>query len=69
MTMGKFSSSPEDNRIYFKKLRNLFMEANKLNEIKPLSILSMGMSDDFAVAIEEGSNMVRIGRAIWGLDG
>jgi uncharacterized pyridoxal phosphate-containing UPF0001 family protein len=61
MTMGKFTKNPEENRPYFKKLKNLAQRFN-------LKILSMGMTDDFKVAIAEGSNMVRIGRAIWGIE-
>lgn len=69
MTMGKLIDNPEDNRIYFKRLRQLFEEINHYllkAKFQPLSILSMGMSNDFEVAIEEGANLVRIGRAIWG---
>lgn len=69
MTMGEFTGNPEENRVYFKKLKELFEEVNSyLSTInyRLLTILSMGMTDDFGVAIEEGSMMVRIGRAIWG---
>lgn len=48
------------------QLRPLFARLRKLNQSYGFSELSMGMSDDFEVAIEEGSTMVRIGRAIFG---
>ncbi|MCD6557694.1 MAG: YggS family pyridoxal phosphate-dependent enzyme [Candidatus Aenigmarchaeota archaeon] len=54
---------PEKTRIYFKRMKKLFDEAQK---IKAMNYLSMGMTNDFIIAIEEGSNMVRIGRGIFG---
>jgi len=67
MTMAPFYENPEDCRPYFRKLREL-REEIKAENIKDVEMvyLSMGMSSDFEVAIEEGSNMVRIGRAIFG---
>ncbi|MCS7316201.1 MAG: YggS family pyridoxal phosphate-dependent enzyme [Bryobacterales bacterium] len=59
MTMPPFSEDPEDSRPYFRKLREL-AEAFGLPE------LSMGMSQDFEVAIEEGATHVRIGTALFG---
>jgi uncharacterized pyridoxal phosphate-containing UPF0001 family protein len=50
--------NPED-------VRTMFAEARALSERFGLPELSMGMSDDFEVAVEEGSTMVRIGRAIF----
>lgn len=66
MTIAPIVDKPEEARLYFRKLRDLKDEINALN-IKHLTldILSMGMSDDFEVAIEEGSNMIRLGRAIF----
>ena len=57
----------EEVRPYFRKLRELSKEIKSKN-IKNLKMdyLSMGMTDDFEVAIEEGANMVRIGRGIFG---
>lgn len=60
----------EDEQIlrgYFKKMRKLFVdiEEEKIDN-SSMKILSMGMSDDFAVAIEEGANLVRIGTALFG---
>lgn len=66
MTIASAVINPEDARPYFRKLREL---KDKINVMKvtqqELQILSMGMSDDFAVAIEEGANMIRLGRAIF----
>jgi pyridoxal phosphate enzyme (YggS family) len=64
MTIPPFFEDPEDTKPYFKWLRELFEKAKG----KGLRIheLSMGMSNDFEVAIEEGSTMVRVGRAIFG---
>lgn len=50
---------PEETRQYFRKMKSIFDSSG-------LDFLSMGMTNDFEVAIEEGSNMVRIGRAIFG---
>ncbi len=59
MTIAPLVDNAQKARPYFKKLRELY------DGISGLSVLSMGMSDDFEVALEEGSNMVRIGRAIF----
>jgi pyridoxal phosphate enzyme (YggS family) len=67
MTMAPLYENPEDCRPCFRKLKELVEEV-KAENIKNVEMvyLSMGMSNDFEVAIEEGSNMVRIGRAIFG---
>ncbi len=67
MTMPPFSADPEDSRPYFKKLRELAANVAKEN-ISGVSMkeLSMGMSGDFEVAVEEGATMVRVGTAIFG---
>lgn len=67
MTIAPLSDNSENSRIYFKKLYKLFIDikAKKYHNI-PMEILSMGMSNDFEVAIEEGANLVRIGSAIFG---
>ncbi|WP_333653501.1 YggS family pyridoxal phosphate-dependent enzyme [Dissulfurispira sp.] len=64
MTMPPFFEDAEKARPYFRKLRELREKAEK-QEFK-LPELSMGMSNDFEVAIEEGATMVRIGTAIFG---
>lgn len=67
MTVAPYVENPESNRIYFKKMRELFIDINKefINNIN-MQNLSMGMTNDYAVAIEEGSNMVRIGTGLFG---
>jgi hypothetical protein len=59
MTIAPMAPDPEDVRPYFRQLRQL-AQAHGLPE------LSMGMTDDFEVAIEEGATMIRLGRAIFG---
>jgi len=72
MTVGPYSGNPEDYRPYFAATRQLFdklnelNELNKLNEHNELKYLSMGMSDSYKAAIEEGANLVRIGTKIFG---
>lgn len=64
MTIPPLSTNAEDSRKYFSLMKKLF---DKLSEKKnkKLEYLSMGMSDDYKIAIEESANMVRIGRAIF----
>ena len=64
MTIPPFFEHSEEARPYFRKLRELRDEADSAEY--PLPELSMGMSNDFDVAIEEGATMVRIGTAIFG---
>jgi pyridoxal phosphate enzyme (YggS family) len=67
MTIPPFSDSPETSRPYFRKLRRILEQVN-LGRPAALKLtqLSMGMSSDFEVAIEEGATMVRVGTAIFG---
>jgi pyridoxal phosphate enzyme (YggS family) len=65
MTMPPFTEDPEGARPYFKKLRELRDSLRQSSGFE-LGELSMGMSNDFEVAIEEGSTMVRIGTVIFG---
>jgi len=67
MTMGPFEGNPEDARPYFKETKRLFDQMRALNipGIKMI-YLSMGMTNSYRVAIEEGANMVRIGTKIFG---
>jgi pyridoxal phosphate enzyme (YggS family) len=67
MTMPPFSDISGDSRPYFKKLRDLAADiaASKIPGIS-MKELSMGMSGDFEVAVEEGATMVRVGTAIFG---
>jgi len=64
MTVPPWSLDPEPARPYFRELRLLRDESQKLHP--KLTQLSMGMSNDFAVAIEEGSTCVRVGTALFG---
>jgi pyridoxal phosphate enzyme (YggS family) len=67
MTMPPYFENPEDARPYFKRLREIRDNINSLRITHyALRELSMGMSNDFEVAIEEGATMVRIGTAIFG---
>ncbi len=67
MTIGLFSDNPEDTRPCFKKLKALFDNIKSANVHNvEMRYLSMGMTSDFEVAIEEGSNMVRVGTGIFG---
>lgn len=63
MGMGSFVDDETQIREEFSVLKNLFDE---LSQLKSLEILSMGMSGDFPIAIESGSNSVRVGSAIFG---
>lgn len=67
MTMGPFEGNPEEARPYFRETKQLYDYLKNLNltgaEIK---ILSMGMTNSYRVAIEEGANRVRIGTKIFG---
>jgi pyridoxal phosphate enzyme (YggS family) len=65
MTVPPFSTEPEKSRPYFRRLREL---KSRCEEIlgAPLPYLSMGMSGDFEIAIEEGATIVRVGTALFG---
>lgn len=65
MTMPPYSENPEDSRHHFQTLRNILETINKEFGLT-MKELSMGMSGDFEVAIEEGATMVRVGTAIFG---
>jgi pyridoxal phosphate enzyme (YggS family) len=67
MTIGLFSDNPEDTRPCFRRLKTLFDQLRSAAMPKvEMRYLSMGMTSDFEVAIEEGSNMVRVGTGIFG---
>jgi len=67
MTVPPYNDDPEQSRPYFRRMRALFerVKSRNLQAIR-MDVLSMGMSQDFEVAIEEGSTCVRIGTAIFG---
>ena len=67
MTVPPHSVDPENSRPYFQQLRNLRDSVIKHTSIQIEQVgLSMGMTNDFEVAIEEGATIVRLGSAIWG---
>ncbi len=65
MTVPPFSDDPEESRPFFRRLRTLLEDVNGEFGLQ-MTELSMGMSADFEVAIEEGATMVRVGTAIFG---
>ena len=67
MTIAPFVSNPEDNREIFHKLKKLSVdiEAKNINNTT-MSVLSMGMTGDYMVAVQEGATMVRVGTGIFG---
>lgn len=66
MTIAPAVDAPEKARSYFRQLKSIFDSYNaRCAQAAALKELSMGMSDDFEVAIEEGATMVRIGRALF----
>ena len=67
MTIAPFVENPEDNRTYFRQIRELSVDiaAKKIDNVD-MRILSMGMTGDYEVAIEEGATMVRVGTGIFG---
>lgn len=67
MAIPPICENSEQNRPYFAKMKKLFIDiGNKKIDNSNMDILSMGMSDDYEVAIEEGANMVRLGTALFG---
>ncbi len=67
MTMGPRFGDPEKSRPYFRRARNLFEQLAALGQPNvQMRYLSMGMTNAYKVAIEEGSNMIRVGTAIFG---
>jgi pyridoxal phosphate enzyme (YggS family) len=67
MTMGPATNNPEESRRYFRETKKLFEKIKALNLPNvEMKYLSMGMTDSYRVAIEEGANIVRIGSKIFG---
>ena len=67
MTIAPYTENAEENRTYFSALKNLSIDIEALNiDNISMDFLSMGMSGDFIVAIEEGANLVRVGTNIFG---
>lgn len=67
MTIAPYVENPEDNREVFRKLKKLSVDIAKknINNIT-MSVLSMGMTGDYTVAVQEGATMVRVGTGIFG---
>lgn len=67
MTVAPFVENPEENRDYFRKMRQLLVDINskKIDNVS-MDELSMGMTGDYEVAIEEGATIVRVGTGIFG---
>lgn len=67
MTIAPFVSNSEDNREVFKKLYQLYVDIRSKNiDNVNMSVLSMGMTGDYEVAVEEGATMIRVGTGIFG---
>lgn len=67
MAIPPASENPEDSRKYFRRMRDLFEKLkNKKHDNFDIKYLSMGMTNDFEIAIEEGANIVRVGTGIFG---
>ena len=67
MTIAPYVEDPEENRPVFRKLKKLSVDiaAKNINNVN-MSVLSMGMTNDYQVAVEEGATMVRVGTGIFG---
>ena len=67
MTVAPFTENPEDNRQFFSRLKQLSVDIKQknINNVN-MDILSMGMSGDYKVAIEEGATLIRVGTGIFG---
>ena len=67
MTVAPFVENPEENRKYFKKMHKLFIDIKDKNyDNVDMEYLSMGMTNDYEIAIQEGANIVRIGTGLFG---
>lgn len=67
MTIAPFVEDPEENRVHFRNMRQLFIDIKEKNiDNVDMEILSMGMTGDYEVAVEEGATMVRVGTGIFG---
>ncbi|MDD3570326.1 MAG: YggS family pyridoxal phosphate-dependent enzyme [Lachnospiraceae bacterium] len=67
MTVAPFVENAEENRVYFKQMKQLLVDINskKIDNVY-MDVLSMGMTGDYEVAIEEGATMVRVGTGVFG---
>lgn len=68
MTSAPLVDNPEKNRVFFRQLRQLLVDINAKNiDNIHMDVLSMGMTNDYIIAIEEGATHVRVGTAIFGV--
>lgn len=68
MTIAPYTDNPETNRVYFRNMKKLSVDIeNKNIDNVSMSVLSMGMTGDYEVAIEEGATLVRVGTGIFGV--
>lgn len=67
MTVAPYTEDPETNRVFFKNIRELAVDIDRqcIDNVS-MAVLSMGMTGDFEVAIEEGATHIRVGTAIFG---
>lgn len=67
MTIAPYTDNPETNRVYFRNMKKLSVDITEKNiDNVSMNVLSMGMTGDYQVAIEEGATMVRVGTGIFG---
>lgn len=67
MTVAPYTENPEENRRYFRKMKQLLVDINSKNiDNISMDMLSMGMTGDYEVAVEEGATLVRVGTGIFG---
>lgn len=67
MTIAPYTENPEENRVFFRKLKQLSVDITAKNiDNVSMDVLSMGMTGDYVVAVEEGSTCVRVGTGIFG---
>ncbi len=67
MTVAPYTEEPEDNRMYFRKMKQLMVDINLKNiDNITMDMLSMGMTGDYEIAIEEGATLIRVGTGIFG---
>ena len=68
MTIAPFVENPEENRAVFSNLKKLYVDIKTKNiDNVAMNVLSMGMTNDYEVAIEEGATMIRVGTGIFGV--
>ncbi len=67
MTIAPFVDNAEENRVYFRKMHQLLLDIkSKCIDNIDMNVLSMGMTNDYEIAVEEGATMIRVGTAIFG---